>query len=146
MASGSLSGSIIIHSTSSNKVEYRVDNVFAYGIGVKGLCYLLNGSLVACGYDEGPFLKVLSPSLELVQTLEGHDHDCAVLCVTVSPSGSHFATGGKGVSLVDALHQVSIGYVPKFDGSIPTSGAKELAVGREREGPDPVGVALQRVR
>jgi len=88
-----LSGSIIIHSTSSNKVEYRVDNVFAYGIGVKGLCYLLNGSLVACGYDEGPFLKVLSPSLELVQTLEGHDD--AVYCVTVSPSGSHIASGGS---------------------------------------------------
>jgi len=51
-----------------------------------------------------------------------------------------------GVSLVDALHQASIGRVPKFDGSIDTSGAKEFAVGREREGPDVVGVALQRVR
>jgi len=51
------------------------------------------------------------------------------------------------VSLVDALHQASIGRVPKFDGFIPTSGgAKEFAVGREREGPDAVGVALQRVR
>jgi len=37
-------------------------------------------------------LKVLSPSLELVQTLEGHDGP--VECVTVSPSGSHFASGG----------------------------------------------------
>jgi len=36
-------------------------------------------------------LKVFSPSLELVQTLVGHDG--AVRCVTVSPSGSHFASG-----------------------------------------------------
>jgi len=90
VASGSGRGSIIIHSTSSNKVEYRADNVFAE---VLGLCYLLDGSLVACGYDdEGGNLKVFSPSFELVQTLVGHD--CAVLCVTVSPSGSHFASGG----------------------------------------------------
>jgi len=38
-------------------------------------------------------LKVLSPSLELVQTLEGHNGG-GVYCVTVSPSGSHFASGG----------------------------------------------------
>ena len=50
------------------------------------------------------------------------------------------------MSLVDALHQASIGRVPKFDGSIDTSGAKEFAVGREREGIDNPGVALQRVR
>jgi len=36
-------------------------------------------------------LKVLSPSLELVQTLEGHNGP--VWCVTVSPSGSYFASG-----------------------------------------------------
>jgi len=88
VASGSKRGAIIIHSTRSNKVEYRADNVFAYG--VTGLCYLPNGSLVACGWDGG--LKVLSPSLELVQTLEGHGGD--VRCVTVTPSGSHFASGG----------------------------------------------------
>jgi len=94
VASGSDDGSIIVHSTSSNKVEYRVDNVFA--VDVRGLCYLLDGSgLVACGYDGsgGNGLKVLSPSLELVQTLEGHDF--GVYCVTVSPSGSHFASGGE---------------------------------------------------
>ena len=94
MASGSRSGSIIIHSTSSNKVEYRDDNVFDI---VLGLCNLPNGSLVACGYDdedEGTHLKILSPSLELVQTLEGHDGG-PVSCVTVSPSGSHFASGGS---------------------------------------------------
>jgi len=51
-----------------------------------------------------------------------------------------------GVSLVDALHQASIGRVPKFDGFIGTSRAKEFAVGREREGVDALGVALQRVR
>ena len=91
VASGSRSGSIIVHSTSSNKVEYRADNVFAQ---VLGLCCLPNGSLVACGYDSGgPNLKVLSPSLELVQTLVGHDS--IVWCVTVSPSGSHFAFGGS---------------------------------------------------
>ena len=45
VASGSGKGSIIINSTSSNKVEYQADNVFAGG--VEGLCYLLNGSLVA---------------------------------------------------------------------------------------------------
>jgi len=39
-------------------------------------------------------LKVYSPSLELVQTLEGHGFP--VCCVTVSPSGSHFASGGYG--------------------------------------------------
>jgi len=36
-------------------------------------------------------LKVFSPSLELVQTLVGHVG--RVCCVTVSPSGSHFASG-----------------------------------------------------
>ena len=93
VASGSKGGSIIIHSTSSNKVEYQADNVFAGG--VEGLCYLPNGSgLVACGYDgpEGPNLKVFSPSLELFQTLEGHNG--FVNCVTVSPSGSHIASCG----------------------------------------------------
>jgi len=45
VASGSEGGSIIIHSTRSNKVEYRADNVFAGS--VNGLCYLLDGSLVA---------------------------------------------------------------------------------------------------
>jgi len=91
VASGSEGGSIIIHSTSSNKVEFRADNVFARC--VTGLCYLPNGSLVACGGDgpEGDGLKVLSPSLELVQTLVGHDGP--VGCVTVSPSGSHIASG-----------------------------------------------------
>jgi len=93
VASGSRNRSIIIHSTSSNKVEYRADSVFAK---VNGLCYLPNGSLVACGHndiDGGPNLKVFSPSLELVQTLVGHFGD--VFCVTVSPSGSHFASGGS---------------------------------------------------
>ena len=73
VASGSDDRSIIVHSTSSNKVEYRADNVFAYG--VYGLCYLPNGSgLVACGQDgpNGNGLKVFSPSLELVQILVGH--------------------------------------------------------------------------
>ena len=94
MASGSDDGSIIVHSTSSNKVEYRADNVFANG--VQGLCYLPNGSLVACGYDGpgGNGLKVFSPSLELVQTLVGHT--TGVWCVTISPSGSHFASGDSG--------------------------------------------------
>jgi len=91
VASGSDDGSIIVHSTSSNKVEYRADNVFAEG--VEGLCYLPNGSLVACGYDdEGNGLKVFSPFLKLVQTLVGHVG--RVNCVTVSPSGSHLASGG----------------------------------------------------
>ena len=97
MASGSRSGSIIIHSTSSNKVENQADNVFAK---VEGLCYLLNGSLVACGYDGGGGgnLKVFSPSLELVQTLVGHNG--GVRCVTVSPSGSHFASGGQDKKVI----------------------------------------------
>jgi len=95
VASGSRTdsgGSIIVHSTSSNKVEYRADNVFANL--VNGLCYLPNGSLVACGgmYNEVINLKVFSPSLELVQTLVGHNGP--VFCVTVSPSGSHLASGG----------------------------------------------------
>jgi len=49
---------------------------------------------VACGYDGpgGNGLKVFSPSLELVQTLVGHVG--GVECVTVSPSGSHLASGG----------------------------------------------------
>jgi len=97
VASGSRSGSIIIHSTSSNKVENQADNVFAK---VEGLCYLLNGSLVACGYDGGGGgnLKVFSPSLELVQTLVGHNG--GVRCVTVSPSGSHFASGGQDKKVI----------------------------------------------
>jgi len=93
VASGSRNGSIIVHSTSSNKVEYRADNVFAED--VTGLCYFPNDEgLVACGYDgpEGNGLQVFSPSLELVQTLEGHNG--TVRCVTVSPSGSHIASGG----------------------------------------------------
>ena len=75
-------GTIIVHSTKTGIVKYRADNVFG---GVLGLCYLLDGSLVACGYDEdeGPNLKILSPSLELVQTLVGHDG--YVGCVTISP-------------------------------------------------------------
>ena len=51
-------------------------------------------SLVACGYDDEGGLKLLSPSLELVQTLVGHDG--RVECVTVSPSGSHLASGDWG--------------------------------------------------
>ena len=92
VVSGSDDGSIIVHSTSSNKVEYRTDNVFTNA--VYGLCYLPTGSLVACGYDGpgGNGLKVFSPSLELVQTLVGHVG--GVRCVTVSPSGSHFASCG----------------------------------------------------
>jgi len=91
VASGSEGGSIIIHSTRSNKVEYQADNVFDI---VLGLCNLPNGSLVACGGDGpgGDGLKVFSPSLELVQTLVGHDG--GVYCVTISPSGSHLASGG----------------------------------------------------
>jgi len=96
VASGSDDGSIIIHSTSSNKVEYRADNVFAK---VNGLCYLLDGSLVACGYDSGGAnLKVLSPSLELAQTLVGHT--TGVWCVTISPSGSHLASGDMNGKLM----------------------------------------------
>jgi len=99
VASGSEGGSVIVHSTSSNKVEYRADNVFPGD--VTGLCYLPNGSgLVACGYgdDVGNGLKVFSPSLELVQTLVGHDGP--VGCVTVSPSGSHIASGGDDGKLM----------------------------------------------
>ncbi len=44
---------IIVHSTKTGILEYRAD-VFAFG--VYGLCYLPNGSLVACGYDNN--LKV----------------------------------------------------------------------------------------
>jgi len=95
VVSGSENGSIIIHLTISNKVEYQTDNVFDI---VQGLCCLPNGSgLVACGWNDyggdGNNLKVFSPSLELVQTLVGHNG--YVLCVTVSPSGSHFASGGS---------------------------------------------------
>ena len=86
VVSGGEDGTIIVHSTKTGIVEYRADNVFA--VGVRGLCYLPNGSLVACGSGGG--LKVFSPSLELVQTLVGHN---GVYCVTVSPSGSHQASG-----------------------------------------------------
>jgi len=102
VASGSGSGSIIIHSTSSNKVEYQY--AFSEPSRFSGLCYLPNGSLVACGgryggsRHEGGFLQVFSPSLESVQTLEGHDGD--VYCVTVSPSGSHFASGGHDEKVI----------------------------------------------
>jgi len=110
VASGSCYGSIVIHSTSSNKVEYRADNVFAEG--VYGLCYLPNGSgLVACGWhndleedvddyngdDSYGILKVFSPSLELVQTMTT---TFGVECVTVSPSGSHLASGGWGNMII----------------------------------------------
>ncbi len=92
VVAGDGNGTIIAHSTKTGIVEYRADNVFSWVIG---LCYLLNGSLVACGYDGpgGDGLKVFSPSLELVQTLVGHNG--GVRCVTVSPSGSHFASGGS---------------------------------------------------
>jgi len=89
--SGGDDSTLIAHSTKTGIVEYRADNVFA--VDVRGLCYLLDGSLVACGDGYGGNgLKILSPSLELVQTLVGHDGP--VWCVTVSPSGSHFASGG----------------------------------------------------
>jgi len=87
VVSGDEDGTIIVHSTKTGIVKYRADKVFAYG--VQGLCYLLDGLFVACGSDG---LKVLSPSLELVQTLVGHDGP--VWCVTVSPSGSHLASCG----------------------------------------------------
>jgi len=91
VVSGGEDGTIIVHSTKTGIVEYRHDNAFANR--VCGLCYLLDGSLVACGYGgDGGNLKVLSPSLDLAQTLIGHDG--WVWCVTVSPSGSHFASGG----------------------------------------------------
>ncbi len=96
VVSGGDDSTIIAHSTKTGIVEYRADNVFANG--VTGLCYLLDGSLVACGYDEGGNLKVFSPSLELVQTLVGHIG--FVECVTVSPSGSHFASGGDGKMMI----------------------------------------------
>jgi len=98
VVSGGDDGTIIVHSTKTGIVEYRADNVFAED--VCGLCCLPNGSLVACGsdYDEGPNLKVFSPSLELVQTLVGHDGP--VRCVTVSPSGSHFASGGQDKKVI----------------------------------------------
>ena len=86
----SSNGTIIIHSK-NGEIKHRADNAFAGT--VRGLCYLPNGSLVACGGPggDGGNLKVLSPSLELVQTLEGHNGP--VWCVTVSPSGSYFASG-----------------------------------------------------
>jgi len=87
-------GTIIVHSTKTGIVEYRADNIFVGEI--KSLYYFPDGSgLVACGgvyqgYGGGE-LKILSPSLELVQILVGHVG--AVHCVTVSPSGSHIASG-----------------------------------------------------
>ncbi|GMI62720.1 hypothetical protein ScalyP_jg11168 [Parmales sp. scaly parma] len=95
VASGDEGGSIVVHSTRSSKVEYQADNTFAGG--VLGLCYLSNGSLVACGYDDNG-LKVFSPSLELVQTLVGHNGP--VRCVTVTPSGSHIASGCYGKVMI----------------------------------------------
>ena len=91
VVSGDEDGTIIVHSTKIGIVEYRADNVFANY--VSGLCYFPNGSLVACGGYVGNNLKVFSPFLELVQTLVGHVG--GVRCVTVSPSGSHFASGGS---------------------------------------------------
>ena len=97
VVAGGEDGTIIVHLIKTGIVEYRADNVFAYG--VKGLCNLLDGSLVACGLDSGGAnLKVLSPSLELVQTLVGHVG--YVWCVTVSPSGSHFASGGSDKKVI----------------------------------------------
>ena len=93
MVSGAF-GTIIVHSTKTGIVEYRADNIFVGEI--KSLYYFPDGSgLVACGgvyqgYGGGE-LKILSPSLELVQILVGHVG--AVHCVTVSPSGSHIASG-----------------------------------------------------
>ena len=99
VVSGDMDGTIIAHSTKTGIEAYRADNVFANG--VYGLCCLLDGSLVACGDDVsgGPNLKVFSPFLELLQTLVGHNG--TVWCVTVTPSGSHFASCG-GDDLVGA--------------------------------------------
>ena len=87
---------ITIHSTSMNKVEHQADYVFPGR--TEDLCYLNDSGLVACGGDEDPdgyggegFLQVFSPSLELVQTLEGHCN--CVECVTVSPSFSFIISG-----------------------------------------------------
>jgi len=95
-------GSVItVHSAKTGNLDYRAANVFVRR-GLTGLCYLSNGSgIVACNYDGGggdSGLKVFSPSLELVQTLEGHDGE--VGCVTISPSGSHLASGGGDGKLI----------------------------------------------
>jgi len=94
VVSGDDEGTIIVHSK-AGKVEHQADSVFAGE--VRSLCCFPNGSgLVACGGDEDGglgFLKVFSPSLELIQTLEGHGGP--VRCVTISPSGSQFASGGR---------------------------------------------------
>jgi len=93
VASGASDGSIIIHSTSSNKLEYRAENVFLES--VNELCFLPNDSgLVACGQGgQSGNLKVFSPSLELVQTLVGHVGRC--YCLTISPASSIIASGGR---------------------------------------------------
>ena len=62
VVSGDRMGTIIVHSTKTGIVEYRADNVFDGS--VRGLCYLPNGSLVACGNsdegDEGDGLRYLA--------------------------------------------------------------------------------------
>jgi len=56
------------------------------------VAYIPNSAgFVSCSWGKSANLKVWDKFLELVQTLEGHDGH--VLCVTVSPSGSHFASG-----------------------------------------------------
>ena len=92
LASGSRKGTIIVYSAKTGNIIHRVDHIFAGN--VLGLCYLPRGfGLVACGLGDwgADILKVYSPSLQLVQTLDGHEGE--VKCVTVSPSGSHIVSG-----------------------------------------------------
>ena len=81
---------ILVHSTKTGMEESRVDGyATGYFEHVRDLKQIPGSGFVSASIDT---LKVWNPSFELVQTLVGHDG--RVDCVTVSPSGSHFASGG----------------------------------------------------
>jgi len=84
------SANILVHSTKTGREENRVND--AHPENVRDIKQIPGSGFVSCSTGSIDNLKVWNPSLELVQTLEGHNG--TIWCVTVSPSGSHIASGG----------------------------------------------------
>jgi len=92
VVSGGMGKALIVNSMRNGKELFRVDN--AHPEFIWKVAYIPNSAgFVSCSDGKSANLKVWDKFLELVQTLEGHNS--TVRCVTVSPSGSHFASGGK---------------------------------------------------
>jgi len=90
VVSGGNGKALIVNSMRNGKELFRVDDAHPECI-LKVACIPNSAGFVSCSDGKSANLKVWDKCLELVQTLVGHVG--AVRCVTVSPSGSHFASG-----------------------------------------------------